>query len=233
MLPLAAMDYARSAWFGRRHAPRHRRSLWLQRWCRTISRIVGLQLRHRGTPPESGMIVSNHLSYLDILAFGSLVPCIFVAKREVGNWPAIGLLARMAGTIFVDRKRKTNVEEVNLQIASGLREGAVVVLFAEGTSSDGRTVLPFRSALLEPAARSDRAVVPAAIRYHLDRGSVPDEVCYWRDMTLLPHLLNLFTKREIRAHVAFGTGGTGALHGSRKAMTRELHERVSALHASL
>lgn len=233
MLGLAALDYVRTACFCRHLVPPRRRSLWQQRWARGFSRIVGLRVHHHGTPPAAGMIVSNHLSYLDILAYGALVPCVFVAKKEVASWPALGLLARMAGTIFVDRTRRTKVGDANLRITEALQAGNIVILFAEGTSSDGRTVLPFRSALLEPAALSHCTVVPAAIRYHLEDGSVPDEVCYWRDMTLLPHLLNLFSKDSVRADVAFGTGETGSLNASRKAITRELRARVSELHSSL
>ncbi|MFN0128126.1 MAG: lysophospholipid acyltransferase family protein [Verrucomicrobiales bacterium] len=189
-----------------------------------------MELEHRGAPSKSGMIVSNHLSYLDILAFSSIAPCAFVAKKEVSGWPVLGLFAKMAGTIFVDRSRRSDVEEANLRIAEALAAGVVVVLFAEGTSSDGSSVLPFRSSLLEPVILCGCAAVPAAIGYHLDEGSVSDEVCYWRDMTLLPHLLNLFGKRRVRAWVAFEVGAT---YASRKEAAQLLHKRVCELHAVL
>jgi 1-acyl-sn-glycerol-3-phosphate acyltransferase len=233
VLVLAGLDYTRTLCFCRRSEPIRRRALWLQRWSRIASRLIGLQLHHCGTPPSFGMIVSNHLSYLDILAYSALVPCVFVAKKEVASWPVLGLFARMAGTIFVDRTRRMKVAGTNLRITQVLQAGTVVVLFAEGTSSDGRSVLPFRSSLLEPAAPSQCPVAPAAIGYHLDDGSVPDEVCYWCDMTLLPHLLNLFAKRAVRVHVAFGVGELRALHYSRKKLARELHEFVSELHSML
>ena len=233
VLVLAAADYVRVFCVCRRLGPLPRRALWLQRWSRNIARIIGLQLHQRGTPPSSGMIVSNHLSYLDILAYSALVPCVFVAKREVASWPILGLFARMAGTIFVDRTRRMKVADVNLHIAEALRTGTVVILFAEGTSSDGSSVLPFRSSLLEPAVLSQYTVASAAIRYRLDDGSVPDEVCYWRDMTLLPHLLNLFAKRTIQAGVVFGADGAVATHPSRKEAAQQLHKAVIALYAVL
>jgi 1-acyl-sn-glycerol-3-phosphate acyltransferase len=233
VLALAGLDYARTLCFCRRNEPMCRRASWLQRWSRVVSRLIGLQLHHRGTPPSSGMIVSNHLSYLDILAYSALVPCVFVAKKEVASWPVLGLFARMAGTIFVDRTRRMKVADANLRITQVLQAGIVVVLFAEGTSSDGRTVLPFRSSLLEPAALSQCPVAPAAIRYHLDDGSVPDEVCYWRDMTLLPHLLNLLTKSSVRAEVAFDTRELETQTLSRKQAALRLHHRVACLHANL
>ena len=232
-LALAAADYARAFISDRHLLALPRRALWLQRWSRIIARLIGLQLHQRGTPPSSGMIVSNHLSYLDILAYSALVPCVFVAKNEVANWPILGLFARMAGTIFVDRTRRMRLVETNLQIAEALHSGTVVVLFPEGTSSDGETVLPFRSSLLDPATQARCTVAPAAIGYQLDDGSVPDEVCYWRDMTLLPHLLNLFTKRAVRTDVGFELVEAGPLPPSRKDAGKQLHDQVSSLHAAL
>jgi 1-acyl-sn-glycerol-3-phosphate acyltransferase len=229
VLVLAAADYMRTLCFYRRSEPLRRQALWLQRWSRIVLRLIGLELHHRGTPPSSGMIVSNHLSYLDILAYSALVPCVFIAKKEVASWPVLGLFARMCGTIFVDRTRRMKVASANQRISEALRAGMVVVLFAEGTSSDGRTVLPFRSSLLEPATLALCPVAPAAIGYHLDDGSVPDEVCYWRDMTLLPHLLHLFAKRAVRAHVAFGGGEAEPLPLSRKNAARQLHRHVARL----
>lgn len=232
VLALAAADYARLWRLRAGERALATRARWLHRWSRVVLRLIGLELHHHGAPPTSGMIVSNHLSYLDILAYSALVPCVFVAKREVASWPVLGLFARMAATIFVDRTRRLEVANTNQRIAEALKVDAVVVLFAEGTSSDGRTVLPFRPSLLEPATGCDSTIVPAAIRYHLDEGSVVDEVCYWRDMTLLPHLVNLFTKRRVRAGIRFGSAEAGAMHRERKEASRLLHERVSELRAA-
>jgi 1-acyl-sn-glycerol-3-phosphate acyltransferase len=232
LLALAAADALRARCFGRHARPLHRRARWLQRWSRVVARFIGLQIEHRGPPPGAGMIVSNHLSYLDILCYSALVPCVFVAKREVASWPVLGLLARLGGTIFVDRTRRLKVAEANAEIAEALRAGVVVVFFPEGTSSDGRSVLPFRTSLFEPAASLGCAITPAAIGFRLEHGSVAEEVCYWRDMTLLPHLLNLFTKRRVLARVAFGESEPAARHASRKDAAQHLHRAVAALHTA-
>lgn len=229
-LAAAATDYAWGPGFRARLAPLRRRALWLQRWSRIVCQIIGLELRYTGHPPVAGMVVSNHLSYLDILAYSALVPCVFVAKKEVATWPILGLFARMAGTIFVDRTQRLKVGEANLQIAEALRTGIVVILFAEGTSSDGRTVLPFRSSLLEPAASSRCPLTPAAIGYTLDDGSVADEVCYWGDMTLLPHLLRLFTKRIVHARVAFAAAADEPFPVARKDAARKARDHVARLY---
>ena len=232
-LTLAAVDYARVRFLCRHLDQVARRALWLHRLCRVLTRVIGMDLRHSGAPPDSGLIVSNHLSYLDIIAYSALVPCVFIAKSEVARWPIFGRFARMAGSVFVDRTRRMKVADANRLIADVLTSGAVVILFAEGTSSDGRTVLPFRSSLLESVAVSLCPVIPAAIGYELSDGSVAEEVCYWGDMTLLPHLLNLFSKRTIRTRVAFGCGGVETIPSSRKEAAQMLHRQVSELHASL
>jgi 1-acyl-sn-glycerol-3-phosphate acyltransferase len=175
------------------------------------------------------MIVSNHLSYLDILAYSALVPCVFVAKKEVASWPVLGVFARLAGSIFVDRTRRTKVAETNQCIATALQSGVVVLLFPEGTSSDGETVLPFRSSHLEPAIRSGATMRPAAIHYRMDGGSAAREACYWGDMTFLPHLLNLFTKRKTHACVAFGQEVVKAAGRGRKQNGLDLHKHVCTL----
>jgi 1-acyl-sn-glycerol-3-phosphate acyltransferase len=92
--------------------------------------------------PAGGLLVSNHLGYLDVLVLSAITPAVFVAKREIRNWPLVGLLASLAGTLFVDRERRVQVGRMNDDIQVTLAAGALVVLFAEGTSSNGQTVLP-------------------------------------------------------------------------------------------
>ena len=177
--------------------------------------------------PRSGLLVCNHLSYLDIVVLSAVQPCAFVAKRDVATWPLFGWLARAAGTIFVDRERRLSSPVVVGLIRNAIASGSVVVLFPEGTSSDGTTVLPFKSALLESAVQLRCPVAATAIQYALDEGSVADEVCYWRDMTLVPHLLNLFFKREIRSNCSFSVPKIRV--GDRKEIARELREEIMSM----
>jgi 1-acyl-sn-glycerol-3-phosphate acyltransferase len=177
--------------------------------------------------PSYGLLVSNHLSYLDIIILSSIRPCVFVAKRDVASWPVFGWLARAAGTIFVDRERRFSSTNTVDLIGKAIAGGSVVALFPEGTSSDGSTVLPFKSALLEPAVQLHSPIAAASIDYVLDDGSVADEVCYWRDMTLVPHLLNLLFKREIRANYSFSPAQARA--GNRKEIARELRDEIVSM----
>jgi 1-acyl-sn-glycerol-3-phosphate acyltransferase len=175
----------------------------LHRWCRFACLVLGLRLTTTGSIPRSGLLVCNHLSYLDIIALSGLQPCVFVAKRDVRGWPLFGWLARAAGTIFVERNYRSAAATEVAKISPAIESGLLVVLFPEGTSSDGATVLPFKSSLLQAAVATRCPVAAAGIDYDLTDGSVANDVCYWRDMTLVPHLFNLFFKREIRSSCSF------------------------------
>ena len=215
--------------FVRRARRLHSRATWLHHWSRFACRVLGIRVTTRRSMPSSGLLVSNHLSYIDIIVLSSIRPCVFVAKRDVASWPLFGWLAHGAGTIFVDRERRLSSPNSVDVIRNAIANGAVVVLFPEGTSSDGSVVLPFKPALLESAVQLRCPIAAASIEYALDDGSVANEVCYWRDMTLVPHLLNLFFKREIRANYSFSPARIRA--GNRKEIARELRDEIISIRA--
>jgi 1-acyl-sn-glycerol-3-phosphate acyltransferase len=177
---------------------------WLHNSCRLVLQRLEIDVSIEGTFPSRGLLVSNHLSYIDILVFGSLAPCVFVSKKEVRRWPIYGAMARMAGTIFIDRTRRSDTSRVNCEMLESLTTGTVVVLFPEGTSSEGTDVLPFRPALFEAAVEAQEQVTPAHISYEVCDGNAATDVCYWGTMTFFPHLLRLLSKGRIRAKVSFG-----------------------------
>ena len=154
-------------------------------------------------------------------------PLVFVSKAEVRRWPVLGWLTACAGTLFLKREAKADILRVSESFASLIEAGVVVTIFPEGTSTDSRQVLPFRPSLLEPAAANGWRVSPAWIAYRLEDGSVGEEVCYWGDMTFAPHLLNLLSKKEIRAFVAYGEPVARGM--DRKALALTLHGNVCAL----
>jgi len=203
---------------------------WLQETAEGCRRILALEPRTFGPLPTRGLLVANHLSYLDIILLAALRPCVFVSKSDVRSWPIFGQCAALGSTIFVDRTRRTGVGSVAGQMRAALEDGLLIVLFPEGTSSGGNRVLPFRSALLEPALDLGCPVTAAAIGYSLKEGSVSDEICYWRDMTLLPHLLNVWSKPAIQASLRCGVPRPRG--GDRKSLAIELHDEVAALHAA-
>ena len=224
---IALLQIAVTLPFLRPSKRRAARAAWLHRWCRFACLVLGLRLTTTGSIPRSGLLVCNHLSYLDIIALSSLRPCVFVAKSDVRGWPLLGWLARAGGTIFVQRYRRLAATTELSQIHAAIESGLLVVLFPEGTSSDGATVLPFKSSLLQAAVSSGCPIAPAGITYRLARGSVANEVCYWRDMTLVPHLLNLFGKPRIESAICFSSPKPRI--ADRKALARALRAEVAAL----
>jgi 1-acyl-sn-glycerol-3-phosphate acyltransferase len=204
------------------------RAAWLQFATRRFLRIFSATVRTSGPLPKNGLLVCNHLSYMDILVLASLTPAVFVAKREVKGWPVFGWFAQLAGTLFVDREHRTRVGQTTSEIQSALDQGALVIVFPEGTSSGGETVLPFKSSLLEPATRQTESLYAGHIQYEIDDGNVSEEVCYWRDShTLFPHLTNLFSKRTLRAKVRFSQLRGGST--DRKELAKQLHSEVLRL----
>jgi 1-acyl-sn-glycerol-3-phosphate acyltransferase len=203
------------------------RTRWLQGVCQHALRVFRMHLCVTGPIPSSGLLVCNHLSYLDILVLGATTPCVFVSKCEVRRWPVFGWFASLAGTLFLRREKRSDVARMAREMRYVLDEGAVVVLFPEGTSSDGSKVLPFKSSLVEPATRQPHALSAGFIEYGLSDGDVAEEVCYWKDMTLVPHLLNLFSKRSLTARLRFSE--LRQARGDRKQLARQLHSEVVRL----
>ena len=204
---------------------------WLHLSCVRGIAALAVQISASGQLPSGGLIVSNHLSYLDILAFSAAVPCVFVSKAEVERWPIFGRYARWAGSVFVRRHDRTDAARANISVAESLKNGVPVLLFPEGTTTDGRSVLRFHSTMLQPAIDAGALITPCAIRYELDDGNVGQEVCWWGDMTLWPHFWNLLGKKVVRARIAFGEPIPAV--GDRKQMSHALHEQVMRLQEGL
>lgn len=207
------------------------RIAWMQWMSRRFLSLLHCEVEVSGEIPRGGLIAGNHLGYVDILVIGSVCPALFVAKSDVREWPVFGWLTRGAGTIFVSRDRPNEIPAQLAKMEEPLKAGIPVILFPEGTSSDGTRVLPLRSSLLESAVRSGQPVTPVSLSY--DLGTVGDpgrEIAYWGDHVLAPHLMNLLSKRSFRAILRFGT--TRALMHDRKNEAKRLHSEISNLLAT-
>ena len=198
-------------------------------WHRVCCRIAGLQVRVRGTT----LFVANHVSYLDIVVLGSLVDATFVAKSEIAGWPLIGLLARIGRTVFIHRRVAYCARQCDA-LAARLDAGQSLILFAEGTSSDGGRVLPFKSSLFAAVERSSPGpavrVQPVTIAYVRLKGGLPIDYAlrplyaWYGDMRLVPHLWAALglpgAVIEVRFHppllaAEFSSRKTLALHAER------------------
>lgn len=195
---------------------------------RGIARLLGIKIKLRGTPPRPPFfLVSNHLGYLDVVVMAACLDCIFIAKKDVANWPGVGFLCRQSDTIFIDRDCRRDVVRVNNLIEKALGEGRGVVLFAEGTSTAGASVAPFNPALLHSAARSEFPVSYSAVSYRAAAGETPAHlsVCWWGDMTFTDHLFRLFQLTSIDATLSFGD--EPIVQSDRKLLATELWRAVN------
>lgn len=187
---------------------------------RTFLRLFSVRVSESGTPPapgEAALVLANHVSWLDIIAIGSLRPLSFVAKSEIAGWPVIGVLASLQRTLFIDRARRGATATVSQAMGHRLAEGELVVLFAEGTTGDGTRLLPFRSSLvgaaraaLQAEAETGRVrLQPLAITYPRRHGlpvgrAERPEIAWYGDMELAPHLSAFVQGGPIDVHVVWG-----------------------------
>jgi 1-acyl-sn-glycerol-3-phosphate acyltransferase len=204
-----------------------RRAEILHKWSARLLSRINLTIRVHGQMPEQGLIVSNHLSYLDILVFSAVTECSFVAKHEVKAWPGVGWIASMGGTIYIDRSRRSDTHAIQPEIQAALGSGVRLVIFPEGTSTDGSRVLPFHSSLFQPALDLRASVTAASLSYSIPGGDPRTEACWWGDMTLLPHLLHLLTKQSVQATVRFSR--EHFQFTDRKQAARQMQEQVEGL----
>ena len=225
---ISLLDYLFRCAFRSPEARRAARAAWLHRATKRTLRFFRFEIRATGPIPSHGLLISNHLSYLDILVLSSITPAVFVSKHDVKYWPVFGQFAVLGGTVFVDRRRRFQVGRVNDEITAALNDDALVVLFPEGTSTNGQDILPFKSPLLEPATNPAWPTAVSRIHYELDDGDASEEVCYWGGHTFFPHMLNLLSKRRLRATVRFGQ--FSGRNGDRKELARQLRMEILALH---
>ena len=211
-------------------------------WHRFVCRLVGVRVGVEGALADERplLIAANHVSWLDINVLSSVVPVSFIAKREVAGWPVFGWLAKLQRSVFVDRERRSATARVNSEIAGRLAAGDVMVLFAEGTSSDGNDVLPFRSALLGVAQDLVRGsdgpiyVQPVALAYTrlngLPMGRQHRPIVAWHgDIDLGPHLWRLLRTGSIDVTVSFGDPIPLADAGGRKRVALDAERSVRGM----
>jgi 1-acyl-sn-glycerol-3-phosphate acyltransferase len=151
-------------------------------WSRRLLRILRIEARVHGFPaeglPGNLLIVANHISWLDIFVLTTVQPARFIAKAELKHWPLVGRFAKNVGTLFIDRARRHDTHKINQHAADALAGGDVIAIFPEGTTSDGRDLLPFHGSLLQPIVDTEGHVQPIGIRYLCRDGGINDAPAY-------------------------------------------------------
>ena len=212
-----------------------------QIWQKFVCLLMGVRVTLTGAPAGARplLLLANHTSWLDIPVLASVAPVSFIAKKEVANWPIVGFLAKAQRSVFIDRQRRHATGAHADEVAGRLSKGDIMVLFAEGTSSDGNNVLPFRSALVGAAQRAievggTATVQPVAITYlrmlglPLGRQHRP-LVAWYGGADLLPHLRRVLSEGGIDVHVVFGAARPLTAGDDRKAVTNEAGQLVRRL----
>ena len=207
---------------------------------RGVARVLGLRLRVVGAlcTHRPCLFIANHCSWLDIVALGSVLPGCFVAKGEIGRWPFISWVARLGRTVFVSRNR-TNVAREQGELAARLNAGDGIILFPEGTTSDGNRILPFASSFFVLAdAAAKPCVQPVTLVYdRLDglpvmRADRP-EIAWYGDMDLAAHFNRIGRRRRLHASIVLDEPIPPGTFPNRKAFAAALEARIAHNAAAL
>ncbi|MGV3572181.1 MAG: lysophospholipid acyltransferase family protein [Ramlibacter sp.] len=208
---LAALAYALRGWFDIvvlfPHWPQERREARVQAWARRMLRILGIALQVQGTPAPPGpvLLVANHISWLDILVLHAARHCRFVSKADVKHWPLIGTLATGGGTLYIERESRRDAMRVVHHMARSLQGGDTLAVFPEGTTGDGRALLPFHGNLVQAAISANVPVQPVGLRF-IDAATGQDSSgpLYLGDDTLLKSVWRTLAGPPFLARVRFG-----------------------------
>ena len=191
--------------FGRLTLPQTQ--LLVREWSRQMLAILGVELVVQGTPPAHGplLMVSNHMSWLDILVLNAAHPSRFVSKADVKSWPLLGSLITGAGTLYIERESRRDAMRVVHHMAERLRAGDVLTVFPEGTTGDGRALLPFHANLLQAAIAANAPVLPLALSF-VDsvRGGRHDAPLFIGDTTLVASIWTTLCADGVQAQVRYG-----------------------------
>jgi len=234
---LRATAHAAGGWWTIRFSfPRmsaQARAQEVERWAHRMLQILGVRLVVQGTPPAGGplLLVVNHMSWLDILTIHAARHVRFVAKSNIRNWPVIGSLSTGAGTLYIERERRRDAMRLVHHMAEALRAGDLIAVFPEGTTGDGRALLPFHANLLQAAISAGAPVQPAALRFADSRtDETSHAAAYIGDDTLLASVWRALSAPPLTAYVRFGEP-QDSRGRERRAWSMALHTEVDALRA--
>lgn len=203
----------------------------VQAWAATLLARAGVGLQIEGQPPASGpvLLVSNHISWLDIPLLHAARHCRFISKSDVKGWPIIGTLATAAGTLYIQRSSRRDAMRMITAMADAFKRGEILAVFPEGTTGDGRELLSFHSNLLEAAVQVDAPVQPVGLRFVDGQTGQPSfAATYVGDETLLGSIWRVLSAEQLMAVVHYGEP-QHAQGRDRRAWAKDLHAEVDRL----
>jgi 1-acyl-sn-glycerol-3-phosphate acyltransferase len=205
---------------------RHARIQW---WSAKLLRVMGLSLQAHGSPKVGAkLVVANHVSWLDIAALHAVLPeARFVSKADVRHWPLVGRLVAGAGTLFIEREKKRDALRVVHQMAEALSAGDTVAVFPEGTTGDGRALLPFHANLLQAAIATATPVQPAVLRFFDAHRAVSPVAEFLGDTTLAQSLWRFLRADGVGVEVRLLPAQATA-HADRRALSEHLRATIAA-----
>jgi 1-acyl-sn-glycerol-3-phosphate acyltransferase len=202
----------------------------LKRWSRQLLNILNIGIQIEGHQParsEDGcLMVANHVSWLDVFVLNAIHPSQFIAKSEVCSWPIIGWLCKCGGTIFIERAVRRDTALINQRVGMLLKQGVCVGLFPEGTSTDGRQVGHFHSALIQPAIDAGVRLCPIALRYHDEKGELSAVAAFTGDTTLAQSIFRILRCRRHNVLAVF-TPALTTINENRRVLTRSAQEAIA------
>lgn len=178
------------------------REAHIRRWSRKLLRICGIQVKiDSPLPLQRSLLVSNHVSWLDIFVFNSLQPCRFVAKSEIRSWPLIGWLCAKTGTIFISRGKASDVRRIFKGLVESIEKDEHVAFFPEGTTAAQGTLLPFHANLFEAAIDARAPVQPYALRYLDGEGKLHGAADFIGDMSIAESIITILKAQGMTAEL--------------------------------
>jgi 1-acyl-sn-glycerol-3-phosphate acyltransferase len=205
-------------------------------WSRKLLAILRVRVAAHNAPailPDRCLLVSNHVSWLDIFAVYAVAPSLFVAKSDIRGWPLVGRLVTRVGTLFIERGSRRHARATNERIAAALASGRLVSVCPEGTTTDGRTVRHFHAALLQPAIDAGAAVLPVALRYRSRAGAHTDAAAYVGETSLAASTWRIAREPGLEVEVRFAAAIDAGVRHRRElaALAREIIVRELGLPA--
>jgi 1-acyl-sn-glycerol-3-phosphate acyltransferase len=209
--------------------PAHLRRHILRRWSAGLLAIFNVRVEVGPDDAlhtlQGGLLVTNHISWLDVFVLNAIIPMRFVAKSEVRSWPVFGWLCAQAGTLFIERGKARDAARLNLQLVELLQAGECLAIFPEGTTTDGSLVAHFHASLLQPVIDAGTALHPVAIRYQDADGTRSTAAAYIDELSFAASLWNILSTPELHVRL-IATPALGTQDTDRRTLARLAHGQI-------